>query len=96
MLRNCLAETKVALGSKHPLTLHVLHNLALTCENQFQHEEAEKLFRKCLVARKKVLGLNDERTLRTICDILGVNLSRQGKVEESLEILKEMLPELNE
>jgi tetratricopeptide (TPR) repeat protein len=72
-------------GTKHPLTLTSMANLAVTYSKQEKYEEAVKLQLKVLDQHKKVLGPEHPHIL-TSMNVLAVIYSNQGKYEEAGEL----------
>ena len=73
---------KKVLGEEHPKALVSLYNFGNLFEAQNKLEEAESLYRMCLVGFVKVFGEEHPNTLEVI-NTLTMLLKSQGKLEES-------------
>ncbi|KAL8786847.1 MAG: hypothetical protein Q9195_008040 [Heterodermia aff. obscurata] len=78
------------LGSDHPKTIVMLTNLAISCRNQENFEEAENYLEECAMVLRKSLGPDHPDSLRammnwTIC------IDKQGRYEEAETKYREVL-----
>ena len=81
---------KATFGPEHRYTYTVIGNLGVTLNSGDKIERATPYLRQAMEGRIKVLGEAHTRTLYSMC-YLGVNLSRQGKKKEALELLDDAI-----
>ncbi len=89
LARTALDGFDALYGGQHLDTLAMLNNLALIVDDA---EEEEALIRRALEGFKLV-GAADEEDLLTMRSNLAMALSRQGRSEEAVELLREVLEE---
>ena len=78
--RQALLYTFVALGKRHPTTLMVMNDLAVSLDSEDEFEEAEEIHHQTLRLRAEVLGTKHPDTLKSM-DRLTELRSRQANQE---------------
>jgi tetratricopeptide (TPR) repeat protein len=90
LYKQTLAVSEKQLGSEHPDTLTIMHNLAVVYDSQDRHSEAKTHFKHVLALQEKRLGLEHPDTLRTMHSLANVYYS-QGRHSEAEKQLKHVL-----
>merc|ERR1711948_28326 len=71
-----------SLGKDHPQTLACMHQLAVSLQSQQKLKEAERVMRKSLTARKRILGTSHPDTKASMQCLAGILKLRIEKTDE--------------
>ncbi|KAI9810839.1 MAG: hypothetical protein M1827_006046 [Pycnora praestabilis] len=93
LLSRTIATKKDTLGPEHADTLNTMHALAMVQTELDEDDRAEKTYRKMLEAYEKTGGPN---RAFAVMNNLAFVLNRQGKYAEAEQILRKLLPPLQE
>ncbi|KAG9052480.1 hypothetical protein FS842_009789 [Serendipita sp. 407] len=91
----CHSEFGRVLGPRHPDTVSVMINLAITLYDRGQLEEAETMWREVLALQTEILGPRHPHTV-WVMNNLASTLYDGGQQEEAEPILREILALLTE
>jgi len=90
LYQELLTTSEVQLGSEHPVTAAIIHELAWYRRWQGNNKEAEILYQRALSIREKVLGTKHTSTAKTLY-YLGMLKRELGKDEEAEILYKQAL-----
>jgi tetratricopeptide (TPR) repeat protein len=79
-----------SLGSKDPLTVATLHNLALTLIEEGRLAEGEEKMREVIQARKELLGPENVLTLSSI-GLLGYCLIQESRFQQAGQVFRDLI-----
>jgi tetratricopeptide (TPR) repeat protein/tRNA A-37 threonylcarbamoyl transferase component Bud32 len=89
-LRECLALTRQAIGDRTVYVALILHELALTLEEENKDEEADKDFAECLDVLRELVGLEHPKAI-VVIDNYASLLARRGKRDQADKLYQELL-----
>jgi tetratricopeptide (TPR) repeat protein len=87
--RKCLQGREKSLGNKHPETLEVASNLALTLSKTDLNDEAADLFARAMSGFEEICGPDDSRALECAAR-LGAMRLRQDRRSEAFELFEKV------
>ncbi|MGE3180557.1 MAG: tetratricopeptide repeat protein [Phycisphaerae bacterium] len=90
LLGELLARAERALGPAHAETIKYRHNFAWCRQYAGELVEAEQLFRRALADAEATLGPFHPET-HSVLDALAINMDRQGRYDESVDFLQQLL-----